>query len=156
MHTLEFDGHWDIKDRYRISYSLGAGTNSSFDFKTAAGIFKENYIKYELGIGLTGYARPIGRTIALFGRWFLKKDAGVVFELKYADKKTREIIFGADFKITGRDTVSLRLKTGAGDKDIGATLRLSREIFNGDGEMFLRALASGREQAVYAGGAWGW
>ena len=156
VHTLELDGYWDIKDKYRISYSLGAGTDSSFDFKTSAGIFKESYIKYEIGVGLKGYARPVERVITLFGRWFLKEDVGVVFELKYADKKTREIVFGADFKLTGKDTVSLRLKTSGDDKDMGATVELSRKIFNGDGEVFLQALVSGREQAIYAGAAWGW
>lgn len=156
VHTLEFDGYWDIRDRYRISYSLGAGTDSSFDFKTSAGIFKENYIEYEVGLGLKGYARPVARVVTLFGRWFLKEDIGVVFEFKYADKKTRQIVFGADFKITGKDTVSLRLKSGEDDKDIGAAVELSRKIFKGDGEVFLRALVSGREQALYAGAAWQW
>lgn len=156
VHTLEFDGYWDIGDKYRISYSLGAGTDSSFDFNTSAGIFKEDYIKYELGIGLKGYARPVERVITLFGRWFLKEDVGVVFELKYADKKTRQIVFGADFKISGKDTVALRLKSSGDDKDIGATIELSRKIFKGDGEVFLRALVSGREDAIYAGAAWRW
>ena len=156
VHTLEFDGYWNIMDRYHISYSLGAGTDSSFDIKTAAGIFKENYIKYELGIGLKGYARPVERVITLFGRWFLKEDVGVVFELKFADKKTRQIVFGADFKITGKDTVSLRLKSARDDRDMGATVELSRGIFRGEGEIFLRALVSGREQAMYAGAAWQW
>ena len=156
VHTLEFDGYWDIRDRYRISYLLGAGTDLSFEFKTSAGIFKENYIQYEIGIGLKGYTRPAERVIMLFGRWFLKKDIGVVFELKYADRKTRQIVFGADFKITGKDTVSLRLKSSENDKNIGAAIELSRKIFKGDGEIFLRALVSGRERAVYAGAAWQW
>jgi len=156
VHTLEFDGYWDIKDRYRISYSFGTGTDSSFDINTSAGIFRENYIKYEVGIGVKGYARPVERVIIFSGRWYLKEDIGVVFEFKYADKKTRQIVFGADFKITGKDTVSLRLKSSEDDKDIGAAVELSRKIFKGDGEMFLRALVSGREQAVYAGAAWQW
>lgn len=156
VHTLKFDGHWDIRGRYRISYALGAGTDSSFDFKASAGIFKGSYIKYEVGIGLKGYARPVERVITLSGRWFLKEDVGVVFDLKYADKKTRYIAFGADFKLTGRDTVSLRLKTGSDNKDMGATVKLSRKIFKGDGEIFLRALVSGREKALYAGAAWRW
>jgi len=109
-----------------------------------------------VGLGLKGYARPVARVVTLFGRWFLKEDIGVVFEFKYADKKTRQIVFGADFKITGKDTVSLRLKSGEDDKDIGAAVELSRKIFKGDGEVFLRALVSGREQALYAGAAWQW
>ena len=156
VHTLELAGYWDIRDKYRISYLLGAGTDSSFEFKTSAGIFNEDYIKYSVGIRLAGRIRPAERTITLFGRWFLEEDVGVVFEFKYSDKLSRQIVFGADFKLTGKDTVSLRLKRGGDGKDIGATLGLSRKIFNGDGEIFLRALISGREQAIYAGAAWQW
>ncbi|MCX5680507.1 MAG: hypothetical protein NTZ95_07715 [Candidatus Omnitrophica bacterium] len=156
VHALEFDGYWDVRDKYRIFYSLGASSESSFEFKAGAGIFKENYIKYEVGIGLKGYVRPVERVITLFGRWFLKEDVGVVFEIKCADKKTRQIIFGADFKITSKDTVSLRLKSSEDDKNIGVTLELSRKIFKGEGEIFFRTAFAGREQAVYAGAAWRW
>jgi hypothetical protein len=35
-------------------------------------------------------------------------------------------------------------------------LELSRKIFEGDGEAFMRILKTGREVAIYAGGAWRW
>jgi hypothetical protein len=155
-HTLTFKGYWDIKDSLRISYLLGKGTDSSFDFKTSAGIFKEDRIKYELGIGLNDRIGPVRRTITLFGRWNLKKDAGLIFEVDYENKKTKQIIFGADARLTDRDTIAFKLKNEIENKDIGASLELSHKILKGDGEAFLRLLKSNRESAIYAGAARRW
>ncbi|MCX5686782.1 MAG: hypothetical protein NTW09_04930 [Candidatus Omnitrophica bacterium] len=155
-HTLTFKGHWDISKKGRISYLLGGGTDSLFDFMVSAGIFQEENIKYEVGIGLTNRVRPMTKTVSLFGKWNLKKDAGLVFEIQYDDRKTGRIIFGADARLTDRDTVSFRLKSGLTNDDIGVELELGRDILKGGGEAFLRALASRRESAVYAGAAWRW
>lgn len=155
-HTIIFKGYWDIKERFRISYVLSASSDSAFDFGTSAGVFKEGYIKYEVGLGLAGRPRPETRTITLTGKWNLKKDVGLAFEIKYETRKTRAIVFGADLRLTGKDTVSVRLRKGAGSKDLGVSLELSRGIFDGEGEVFLNALASGAESAVYAGAAWRW
>ena len=155
-HTLTFKGHWDIMQKGRISYLLGGGTDSLFDFMVSAGIFKEDYIKYEVGIGLTNRVRPLTKTISLFGKWNLKKDARLVFEIQYDDRRTGRIIFGADARLTDRDTVSFRLKSGMTNDDIGVELELRRDILEGGGEAILRALASRQELAIYAGAAWRW
>ncbi|MBN2453886.1 MAG: hypothetical protein JXB40_06500 [Candidatus Omnitrophica bacterium] len=155
-HTLTFKGYWDIKERARISYVLSADTDSVFDFSTGAGIFKEKYIQYEVGIGLTDRAKKAKRTIRLSGKWNLKKGAGLIFEVEYENKRVKAIVFGAEAKLTDKDTVSFRLKNDIENKDIGVSMELSHKIFRGDGEAFLRALASRRESAVYAGTAWRW
>ena len=155
-HTLTFKGYWDIKGPLRISYVLSGNTDTAFTFKTSAGVFKENSIQYELGIELAGRAKPMERTIALCGKWRLKKNVGLVFEVKYENKKVKAIVFGADAKLTDKDTVSFRLKDDRENKNIGVTIELSRKILKGDGEAFLRVLASKGESAVYAGAAWRW
>lgn len=156
VHALAFNGHWDIKRAFRISYVMDARTDSVFDFAAGAGIFREDYIKYEIGVGLADRLKPKGRTVTLSGRWNLKRDAGLVFEIEYADGKARAINFGADAALTGKDTVFFRLKESIGNKDLGVTLELSRRIFRPEGEAFLRALKDRRELAVYAGAAWRW
>jgi len=156
LHRLIFKGHWDIRDRFRISYSLGRDTASGFDFQTSGGIFKEDYIEYELGIRKAFEATPVKRTVTLFGAWRLKKDTGLIFEIECADKKTQTIIFGAEAKLTGKDTISFRLKDDTENKDLGVNLELSHDILKGEGEAFLRLLKSGRESAIYAGAAWRW
>ncbi|MCX5667813.1 MAG: hypothetical protein NTY34_05850 [Candidatus Omnitrophica bacterium] len=155
-HALIFKGYWDIKDLGRISYLLGKGTDSSFDFKTSAGIFRGNYIKYELGIGLSDRIDPVRRTVTLSGKWNLKKDVGLIFEIDYENKKAKQIVFGADARLTDRDTIAFKLKNDIENKDIGADLELSHKILEGDGEAFLRLLKSNRESAIYAGAAWRW
>jgi hypothetical protein len=156
-HALIFKGYWDIKEKARLSYVLSGDTDFVFNFKTSAGIFKEGYIRYEVGIGLTTRKKPAARTVKLSGKWNLKRDVGLVFEVEYEDKPARAIVFGADIRLIGRDAISFRLKNGVGNnKDMGVDLELSREIFNGDGEIFLKALVSKRESAIYAGGAWRW
>ena len=156
LHTLIFKGYWDINKRLRISYVLGEDTDSAFDFKASAGVFKEDCIKYEVGIEFAGRPEPVTRTITLFGSWNLKKDTGLVFEIEYEDNAAKKIVFGADVELTDKDTVSFRLKDDAENKDIGVKLELSRKILEGDGEAFLRALVSRQESTIYAGAAWRW
>ena len=155
-HALIFKGYWDIKDAVRISYLLGKETDSSFDFKTSAGIFKKDYIRYELGIGLSGRIGPVRRTITLYGKWNLKKDVGLTFEVDYENKRAKQIVFGADARLTDRDTIIFKLKNDVENKDMGVNLELSRKIFKGGGEAFLSLLKSNRESAIYAGAAWRW
>ena len=155
-HTLTFKGYWNIKDVVRISYLLGKGTDSSFDFKTSAGIFREKYIKYELGVGLNDRIDPVRRTITLFGRWNLKRDSGLIFEIDNENNTTKQITFGADARLTDRDTISFKLKADVENRDIGVNLELSHKILKGAGEAFLHLLKSNRELAIYTGAAWRW
>jgi len=155
-HTLTFKGFWDIKDAVRISYLLGTGTDSVLDFRTSAGVFKDGRIKYELGIGLNNRREPVKRIIALSGKWRLKKNVGLIFEIKYENKKTKAIIFGADARLTDKDTVTFKLKNDGENKGMGVKLELSHKILKGSGEAFLRLLKQKRESAIYAGAVWRW
>ena len=155
-HTLVFEGYWDVRDKFRIAYVLDETSGSVFDFKSSIGILGDDYIKYDLGIGLAHETKPVRRTVTLFGEWKLKKDTGILFEIEYEDKKSRAIVFGADVKLTSRDTVLFRLKDSVDNKDLEMTLELSHKILEKDGEAFLRALASKGELGCYAGMAWRW
>ena len=62
---------------------LEGGTGPAFEFRTSAAVFKKDHIKYELGIGLAGKARPVRRTITLHGRWNIKRGLGLSFEVEY-------------------------------------------------------------------------
>lgn len=155
-HTLIFSGHWDIKDKARISYLVDGSTGLDFDFSSSAGIFGDEDIKYEVGITLERRTRPVKRAIVLSGRWRVKKGTGLLFEIAYADNKTCAITFGAEVALVDDTTVSFRLKDGVNNKDLDISLEISRKMLEGGGEMFLRALASRRELALYAGAAWRW
>jgi hypothetical protein len=156
VRTLTFKGHWDIKEALRVSYLVGGGTDSLFDFAVAAGIFKEDHIRFEVGIALAGRRKPVKRTVTLFGRWNLKKGAGLFFEVEYGEEGTKAIAFGAEARLTDKETVIFRLKNQTGKRDIGVEVELSRRMLKGGGEAFLRALKSRDESALYAGAAWRW
>ena len=154
-HTLTFKGRWDIKDKARISYVMDAGTGSAFNFKSSLGIFSGKYIKYELGISLSGKTKPIKRAITLFGEWKLKKGLGLVFEVERENKKVEAIVFGAKAKLTDKGTAVFKLKNNL-NRGIGAQLELSHEILKGDGQVFAKLLKSEKEFSIYAGAAWRW
>lgn len=156
IHELMFKGYWDILSAGRISYVLNAASNTAFNFKASAGMFKGDRIQYELGIGAAKKLRPVAMTITLFGTWNIQKDAGITFEVEYENGKFHTIAFGATARLSGKDMITLELKSGSGNRDIGVTVELSRRLISGDGEAFIRFLATKGEQAIYAGGGWRW
>jgi hypothetical protein len=155
IHTLIFKGHWDILSKSRISYELDKNSDSVFIFKTAAGVFKDKYIKYEVGITLARKIKPVKRIITLTGAWKIKKNAGLLFEVEYEDKKIHAINLKAKARLTSQDTISFKLKNQI-NKDIGTELKLSHKILKGDGQAFLRFLKSKRDPAALLGAGFRW
>ncbi|RKY32983.1 MAG: hypothetical protein DRP74_01445 [Candidatus Omnitrophota bacterium] len=154
-HTLAFKGHWDIWDKYRLSYVIDKASGSVFDFKTGLGIFRDKYIKYEVGVGLSRRALLVKRSITFFGKWKIKKSVGLIFEIEEARRKIQQIVFGADARLTKRDTVVFKLKNNL-NQGVGSSLELSRDIFNKEGQVFLRLLKSGSEKTILAGSGFRW
>jgi len=154
-HTIVFRGHWDIKDKKRISYYLGGSTESVFDFKTSIGILRENYVKYDLGIWLKGRTRGIKRSVILYGTWNVKKGSGLSFDIAYADREICSISFDAFARLTGDDTVRFSLSRER-DKELGLELELSHDLLKGDVSAFLKFLKQGPETGIYVGvgGKW--
>jgi hypothetical protein len=155
IHTLTFKGCWDIRDKARLSYVIDKDTDSGFDFNTGIGIFKNDYIKYELGIGLSRKKSPVRKVITFLGKWRIKKGVGLVFEVRTEKRKIQEIVLGAEAKLTDKTNVLFNLRSSL-NREIGAELELSRDIFAGDGQAFLRLLASRQESAIVAGCGWRW
>ncbi|MFH1061880.1 MAG: hypothetical protein V1747_03220 [Candidatus Omnitrophota bacterium] len=153
IHILTFQGYWDIKDKGRLSYVLDLQSDSVFSFKTSVAVFKDKYIKYELGIGLSKSLEE--QIITLCGKWKIKKDIGLVFEVEYENGNIRAITFGAEAKLSARDSISFELKNDQ-NKNISAQLQLSRKILDGEGLSFLRFLKSKEETAVYVGAGFRW
>ncbi len=155
IHTLVFKGHWNITDDAGISYVFDGNTKSKFSFKTSARIFRKNYIKYKIGIGLSRKAPPVGRTVTLFGSWKVRRGKELAFEIKYKNGKIHAIVFSADMKLTSGDTVLFRLRSESG-RDLSANVKLSRGIMKGNGQAYVKGLKSRKEAAVYAGAVFGW
>jgi len=155
LHALTFQGHWDIKDKARLSYVIDSNSASGFDFKTSAGLFRDGYIKYELGIGLSRKKHPVRQVVTFFGEWKVKKNIGLIFEVKREGKRIQAITFGAEVRLAGKSSLIFNLRNTL-NKEIGVELGLSRDIFDGDGQAFLRLLESKKETAILAGAGWRW
>ncbi|MCK4809899.1 MAG: hypothetical protein KAS99_03060 [Candidatus Omnitrophica bacterium] len=155
IRTLTFKGYWDIEGKRRISYILDRKSNSAFTFKTGLGIFKNKYIKYEISIGVSRKLAPIRRIVSLQGTWKIKKDAGLMFEIEYENKKIHAIVFSAKAKLTAKNRISFNLRKEI-NKDIRANMELSVKILEGDGQAFLRFLKSSDETAVLIGAGFRW
>lgn len=153
--TIIFEGYWDIARRNRLSYEISRQAKSAFEFRTDIGVLDKNYIKYRIGIGVSNKKQPIRRVITLFGKWKIKRNVGLLFEIEYEKGKAKAIVFGADAKLTKRDKVEFKLKNEL-KKDLGLELKLSRKLLRGDGEAFLKLLKSKKESSIYVGTAWRW
>jgi hypothetical protein len=155
IHALTFRGYWDIQNKARLSFVLDADSGSRFDFNTTLAIFKDNYIKYELGVGLSFDKQPVKQTITFFGKWQIRKNIGLVFKIEQEGREIQAIVFGAQAKLTDIGTVSFSLRNSL-DENIGVELELSHDIFNEDGQVFLRLLKEKQELAILAGIGWRW
>jgi len=152
---LRFKGHWNISRRNSLSYELGLAGKSIFDFRTGVGFLSKNYIRYELGIGVSNKKQAVRRIITLFGKWKIKRGVGLLFEIEYEKGNTGAIVFGAEARLTERNNVEFRLTNTYG-RDLGMKLKLSRKLLGGEGEAFLNLLKSRRESRLYLGTGWRW
>jgi hypothetical protein len=150
IHSIDFKGYWDIRDKYRLSYIMNKDAASGFDFKAGFGVFKDDYVKYELGIGLSDKKLPVKRAIIFFGNWKLKKDIGLIFEVRNKERKVQELLFGAEVKLAGKGNALFKLTNSLNEK-IGVELELSRDIFKKDGQAFLRLVQLRQELSILAG-----
>lgn len=149
--ALCFKGYWDIRDKARLAYVLNASTGSLFDFKTSVGVFKDKYIKYEVGIGASRKRSTAPkRTVTLFGSWKMKPSSGLSFELGQGGRVINTIAVAAQAKLSGSDKIAFTLKNNL-NRALGAELELSRDIVQGNGQAFIRLLASKGSQGVFLG-----
>jgi len=155
IHTLIFKGYWDIKDKARLYYYMDKKSDSVFAFQTGVGIFKDNCIKYKVGIGASGKRKPVTRVITLDGTWVIKKGIGLSFEVEYENKEIHAIAFCAEAKVTSRGAITFELKN-AENKALAAEVKLSHEILKGQGEAFLKFLKSRQESAAFVGAGFEW
>jgi hypothetical protein len=178
---LVFDGHWDISEKNRLTYLIGSSAlwplsggaskepacESAFRFRgtfeTTSLLAKNGEIRYQAGIEYKtsrGTKKRTTRTITLFGSWKLSDDLSLTFEIETADGRRSEVRFGADLslkKLQGPgirrllpDEISVDLVSPAG-KPLGLELVLTKDLFEGNVQTFVRFRESIRETAVETG-----
>lgn len=172
---LVFEGHWDISEKNRLTYLIGVDSESAFRFRgtfeTSSILAKEGEIRYQVGIEYKtsrGTKKRLTQTITLFGKWKLSDDLALSFEIECADGKRSEIKVGADInlkKLQDRlpakgvwrgarrllpDEISVDLTSSEGDP-LGVELVLTKDLFDGNAQTFVRFRESLRETAIEAG-----
>ena len=149
--TITLKGYWDIAGKHRIIYVLNKEIESEFDFKVSVGKPAARGLEYEIGVG----AAPSKKTIMLFGSWKVSKNSGVSFEMPCSEGKIRSVILGGWAKLDENHKLEIRLQNKTGE-DLGIDVKLSRNIFEGQGEAFIRALRSQKEVTIVAGIGFRW
>jgi len=150
-HGVTLKGYWDIAGKHRIKYVLNKEINSEFDFKVSVGKPVGRGLEYEIGVG-AGLSK---KTIKLFGKWRLNKNAGLLFEMPCAKGKIRNVILGGWAKLDKNHKLDLRLQNKTGE-DLGIDVKLSRNIVEGQGEAFIRVLKLRKEVSIVAGIGFKW
>jgi len=81
--------------------------NLSMDLSRRITTISGKEIKYRIDIGVKDTGVPTERTLTLKGTWKVKRNIGLTFESAYKAGEVHSIVFGADAKLTSKDTVSL-------------------------------------------------
>jgi len=153
--SIIFKGRWDIVRKSRLVYKLDFKEESRFDFSSRIEFLKSGAVKCSIGIGIQDKLRPVRRVFTLTGKWRIKKGTGLLLEIKSVDRQVYAIIFGAEASLGQRGKIRFKLKNTLG-QNLGAELKLSKELLKGDVSAFLRVLKQKNEQAVYIGMAGRW
>ena len=155
LRTITFRGHWEISDKTHITYLIDHKSDSSLKFKTGLGIFKDKYISYEVGIGLSEAKNPVKQRVSLYGNWKIKGRGKLIFEVEYEKGKLYAIAFNAQAKLTDKNSVKFKLKNKL-NQNLSGEIELTRSMLKGNGEVFIRLLESHKEKTVLIGAGFKW
>ncbi len=154
-HSLLFSGFWSLRRSKVLTYLLDLKGKSAFDFRIGKGIAQGSSMKFEVGIGLSQREKLVRKDIVFYGRWKIKKGAGLIFEIINPGGRSSAIKFEAEAKLIGASRIKLALKSKRG-KDLGLRFTLSKKMLKGAGESFIRFLHTKKEKAVYIGSGFRW
>jgi hypothetical protein len=153
VHEILFRGYWEIAERRRLTYVLSADSDSAFRFRgafqTDSILAKRGEIRFQIGVEVNG--RPKRQTITLFGAWKIGRNFALSFELDRPGAADSVLHFGGDFGLVGTGKIGVNLRSEKG-QPLGVELVLTRDIFNGDGQLFARLVRTVEETRVEAGG----
>lgn len=155
IRTLVFRGFWELSEKNRLTYYLGADSGSALKvrgaFQTHSILAKDGEIRYQIGVEAA--ARKNAQVIVLFGKWKISRDLGLLFEIEYANGSKKAIRFGGEYSLDEDKTVRVDLQTRPGEP-IGVELVITKDFLGG--EAFLRVLKSLEESRVEAGVRFNW
>lgn len=155
--TFTFKGYWDILEKNRLTYFFRTSSQSYFRvrgaFQTRSILAKKGEIRYQYGIELEKRIKT--QTLVLFGKWKYSRKLGLNFEVEYKNGQKHAIVFGGEYSFDGNHKIEANLKSREGQK-LGIELVLTRDLFNKDGNAFVRLMRSQDESRVEGGIKFKW
>jgi len=153
--TIIFNGYWQPGKR-RLTYQLKNCRDSFFSFKasirTSSLRADKDKIKYEVGIEYKtkrNRKKKIIRQINLFGRWKIRKDLSLDFEMKYPEEKFKALNFGSTWYIKNDKEIAAKLKNKKGE-DIGFEVCFTKRFLK-DSEFFARISKNSKNKKIETG-----
>ncbi len=151
---LVFRGKWIITNNRSVSYVLEGNSVQAFRFRltfeTPIILANQNEIRFQIGVEVTGRRYSKVRDIVLFGKWKLKRDFSLAFEVTYRNAVWYEISFDAKYKINDQAGIEATLFARNGE-DLGLAITLSRSFLDQEGEVFLSLEKSLEETRLEVG-----
>jgi len=155
IHTLTFEGFWQITEANRLKYILSGGNKSAFDFRVQIenpSLYpQQGKIKYRLGIGYSRHKDQAKDVVTLYGTWKFSRRAGIDFEMDYGRSGLHSLEFNLERHFTDTDTVTLGLSSKGGEP-LGIAVVFSRRLFQSSGaEAYLKLRKTPRETSAWGG-----
>ena len=162
---LVFEGRWDISEKNCLTYQIGVDSESTFRFRGTFGTksisAKEGEICYQVGVEFKtsfGETQRATKTITLFGKWKLSDDLDLSFELECADGRRPAVSMGVVLDLERfqercpllPDQVTVNLTSREKDP-LGVEVVLTKDLFEGNAQTFVRFRESMKETALEAG-----
>ena len=148
---LVFKGYWDTIKKHRIFYRLYGKNGTLFGFKVSAGTStRSGFLQYRMGIGLSRRKRPKMKVITLYGKWRIKQNLGLIFEMNYGKDKVHSITFGASIKLNKNYTLDVSLKDKR-NSSLGIKLTLKKSFLKNQATSFISLIKANRELAIVVG-----
>lgn len=149
IHSILFEGSWQITTRNKLTYNILHSSESRFDFRVQLENkslkAQDGALKYLIGIGSKT------KSILLFGNWRITRSWGVAFEIDYGEGKTRKIEFSVDKYLSQRDKVIFSLANKRREP-LGISITFTHKFLKQqDAKLFLRLKGSAEEASVEAG-----
>lgn len=155
--TLVFEGAWEVDKNNQLMYryekkDLVKGKRTSHTLR-----FKGHWdISDSARLGYVLETSPSKKPAFEFsGSWKITRSSALIFESRQQGGKVTSISLAARARLSDRNMIIITLK-GAPAELPTAEFELNRRVIHGNGEAFLRLLASKGEQGVFLGVGRSW
>jgi len=150
---ISLEGVWDFPGPGELVYTLENGDALRFRaaLQTRSVRAKRGEIRWQIGIDAR--RRLTTRTLALFGKWRLRRDLSLAFETSFGGRR-RSIAFDAVYRVGARDSVAVGL-AGSNGRPLGVEVVFKREVSK-DASAFVRLEKNAKETLAEAGFTFAW